>query len=102
MARFTLRPAKQPGLHKLRNTIPQSHSGEGAELTPGMGRDGLGQMCAFATRAKEEQYICTRPRSGGSKRVQMGWDLSVTPEGGGGVTCTCNLPKEPAFQKQGF
>jgi len=29
-------------------------------LTPGMGRDGLGQMCGFASETNEEQYVGTR------------------------------------------
>ena len=29
-------------------------------LTPRMGRDGLGQMCAFASGMQEEQYVGTR------------------------------------------
>jgi len=29
-------------------------------LTPGMGCDGLGQMCGFASETNEEQYMRTR------------------------------------------
>jgi len=40
---------------QFRNSIP----GRERILTPGMGRDGLGQMSALARGAWEELYMCT-------------------------------------------